>query len=87
MFVNTSAVTPAAEQCSNGTGITAEYNTTVEFGVAAVAYNVTAVNPNATSGAPSGSASAKASDATQVKGVTIALFCVIIECLLVDLFQ
>ena len=88
--MNASAVTPTAEQCSNGTGITAEYNTTVEFGVPSVAYNVTPVDPNASSGAPSRSASgtgAPTSDATLVMGVNTAFFGIVIVCLLVGLLQ
>ena len=72
MFVNQTAVTPTPDQCSNGTGITAEYNSTVEFLVPGVAYNVTAVDPSASSGA-SATGSAK-SAATRLEIYNSALF-------------
>jgi hypothetical protein len=84
MFVNASAVSPTADQCSNGTGITAEFNTTVEFAVPSVPYNITAVDPNAS---PSHSAGTSASDAMQIKGVTTTLLCIVIACIIVGVFS
>lgn len=49
--MNDSAITPSADKCSNGTGITAEYNSTVEFLVPNVAYNITAVDPSSSASA------------------------------------
>ena len=48
MFVDNPPVIPTSEQCSNGNGITAEYNATVEYGVSNVRYNVTAVGTSTT---------------------------------------
>ena len=45
--MNDSAIIPSTDKCSNGTGITAVYNSTVEFLVPNVAYNITPVEPSA----------------------------------------
>lgn len=59
MFVNQSSVTPLADKCFNGTGITVEYNSIVEYLVPAVIYNITAVDPSASvSATPSAKLSA-----------------------------
>ena len=81
MFVNAPAVTPTSEQCSNGTGITMEFNTTVEFAVPSVPYNITPVDPNARN------SSTPASDAAQIEGVTTTLFFIVIAGLIIGIFS
>lgn len=60
--MNDSAINPSTDKCSNGTGITAEYNSTVEFLVPNVAYNITPVDPSASATA---SSTAKSDAATR----------------------
>jgi hypothetical protein len=85
MFVNDTAATPTADQCTNGTGITAEYNTTVDFSVPGVTYNVTAVDPSVSNN--SSSTNSPTSDATQFKVFSTTLFGMVIFCLCLWIFH
>lgn len=59
--MNDTASTPTADQCSNGTAISADYDPTAVFGVPSVAYNATSVQVSGSAAASSASVSATAS--------------------------